>query len=221
MREDSAQLVIVYGRRRIGKTYLINEFFDHKFSFKLTGVFNQSKTEQLENFTIEIRRRTGDEYIVPKEWKQAFLMLREYLESLPGNKKQIVFFDELPWLDTHKSRFLPAFEWFWNDWASTRRNLVFIVCGSATSWMVDKISNNKGGLFRRQTCRLYLKPFNLFETEKYLYNKGIRWSRYEIAECYMIMGGIPYYLNLLDSKLSLAQNVDNLFFRKNGELWDE
>jgi hypothetical protein len=158
---------------------------------------------------------------VPSDWRDAFRQLREYLETLPEKEKQVVFIDEMPWLDTPQSDFLPLFEWFWNDWASTRNNLIFIVCGSATSWMTDNISGNKGGLFNRQSCRIYLEPFTLHETEEFLEFKGITWSRYEIAECYMIMGGIPYYLNLLDKAMSYTQNIDNLFFKKRGELWDE
>ncbi len=127
----------------------------------------------------------------------------------------------MPWLDTQKSDFLSVFEWFWNDWASTRDNLIFIVCGSATSWMDEKIASNKGGLFNRQTLRLFLKPFNLHETELFLLNNGITWSRYEIAECYMIMGGIPYYLNTLSRHYSLKQNIDRIFFSSSGELLDE
>ena len=221
MGSNSSQLIIVYGRRRVGKTFLINEYFGNSFEFKLTGAYDQSKDIQLRNFTSELNRKSKKEWTVPKDWIQAFEMLRSYLEGLPETDKHVVFFDEMPWLDTHKSGFVPAFEWFWNDWASTQDNLVFIVCGSATSWMTDKLSNNKGGLFNRQTCRLYLEPFNLKETEEYLESRGISWSRYDIAECYMIMGGIPYYLSLLDSELSLSQNVDNLFFRKKAELWDE
>ena len=133
----------------------------------------------------------------------------------------LCFFDEMPWLDTHKSGFLSAFEFFWNDYGSAVDNLVFIVCGSATSWLVDNIEHNKGGLFNRQTCKLFLEPFTLNETEEYLVNKGIHWSRYDIAECYMIMGGIPYYLSLLDKELSYLKNIDYLFFRKKAELWDE
>ena len=158
---------------------------------------------------------------VPKDWFEAFNSLRDYLETLDTNEKQVIFFDEMPWLDTQKSSFLAAFEWFWNDWASTRRNLIFIVCGSATSWMDEKIANNKGGLFNRQTCKLFLKPFSLNEVEEYLQSKNIEWSRYDIVQCYMIMGGIPYYLSLLNSKLSLSQNVDALFFTDRGELSDE
>lgn len=221
MRENSAQLVVVYGRRRVGKTFLINEFFDYKFAFKLTGSYNLSKADQLNNFANELQRITGKKIIVPKNWIQAFDLLRSYLEKLPKTKKQVVFLDELPWFDTHRSNFLPAFEWFWNNWASTQRNLVFVVCGSATSWMVDKIANNKGGLFNRQTCRLFLEPFTLNETEAFLNNKGIKWSRYQIAECYMIMGGIPYYLSLLDPSITYTQNIDRMFFKKKGELWDE
>ena len=221
MGESSAQLIIVYGRRRVGKTFLINEYFDNNFSFKITGAYKKSRRFQLEGFNEELIRKSGREWYMPADWREAFRQLREYLESLPADQKQIVFFDEMPWLDTARSDFLSIFEWFWNDWASTQSNLVFIVCGSATAWMIDNISENKGGLFNRQSCRLYLEPFTLAETEDFLHSKDIVWSRYEIAECYMIMGGIPYYLKLLNRNLSYTQNIDHLFFKKHGELWDE
>ena len=221
MRSDSSQLVVVYGRRRVGKTFLINEYFNYKFAFKLTGVYGEKRKIQLRNFALELNRRTGVKQEDPKDWTEAFSYLRSYMESLDSSVKQVVFLDELPWLDSKRSGFLSAFEYFWNDYASTKHNFIFVLCGSATSWMDEKITKNKGGLFNRQTCRLYLEPFTLNETEKFLDKKGINWSRYEIAECYMIMGGIPYYLDLLDSELSLKQNIDNLFFRKKGELWDE
>ena len=221
MRSDSAQLIIVYGRRRVGKTFLINQYFDQEFAFKITGAFEQPKNVQIRNFTNELNRKSGIKHEVPKDWIQAFDLLRDYLESLDHGKKQVVFFDELPWLDTRKSGFMASFEWFWNDWASTQDHLVFVVCGSATSWMVDHIANNKGGLFNRQTCRMYLEPFTLRETEEYLQSRDICWSRFEIAMCYMIMGGIPYYLSLLDPEISFTQNIDSLFFAKNAELHDE
>lgn len=221
LHEEKAQLVIVYGRRRVGKTFLVNEFFDNQFTFKLTGSYDKPRDYQLRNFTAELRRKSNKELKEPKDWIEAFEMLRAFLEKLPKKQKKIVFFDEMPWLDTHKSGFLSAFEFFWNDWASTCDNLVFIACGSASSWMTEKIDKNKGGLFNRQSCRLYLEPFTLKQTEEYLKSKGIEWSRYEIAECYMIMGGIPYYLNLLHRNYSYTQNIDRLFFKNKGELWDE
>ncbi|MCF0115215.1 MAG: ATP-binding protein [Erysipelotrichaceae bacterium] len=170
---------------------------------------------------MELNRRAGKSYPIPSDWIEAFSYLREYMDELDEDNKQVFFLDELPWLDTKKSGFLPAFEYFWNDYASTKHNVVFVLCGSATSWMDEKITKNKGGLFNRQTCRLYLEPFKLFEVEEFLVSREINWSRYEIAECYMIMGGIPYYLNLLDAEESLHQNIDRLFFKKKGELWDE
>ncbi len=221
MNSNSSELVVVYGRRRVGKTFLINEFFENKFSFKLTGVYGQKRKDQIKNFTAELNRRSPKKYSEPKDWIEAFNYLREYIDSLDDEQKQVVFLDELPWLDSKKSGFLPAFEHFWNDYASTKHNFIFILCGSATSWMNEKISKNKGGLFNRQTCRLYLEPFNLHETEEFLISRGINWSKYEIAECYMIMGGIPYYLSLLDPELSFNRNIDELFFSKKGELWDE
>lgn len=221
MQEDSAQLIIVYGRRRVGKTFLINEFFDNRFAFKLTGAYQVPKKQQLRNFQTALKRSSGKGWEIPKDWNEAFSFLREYLEELPREEKQVVFFDEMPWIDTQKSGFLQEFEWFWNDWASTQDNLVLIACGSATSWMIDHLVNNKGGLFDRHTCRLYLKPFNLAETEAFLRSRNLLWSRYEIAECYMIMGGIPYYLRQLSGRYSLSQNIDRLFFQQNGLLWDE
>jgi len=219
--EDEAQLVLVYGRRRVGKTFLINEFFDNKFDFKFTGSYNQSTQEQLKNFSIEYNRCAKAKNSIPQDWTEAFSLLRGYLEEKDINEKQIVFFDEMPWMDRQKSGFLPAFEWFWNSWGSSRNNLVFIVCGSSTSWISDKIEKNKGGLFNRKTCRLYLEPFNLYETEKYMESRNIYWSRYDITQCYMIMGGIPYYLRLLDRECTLNENIDALFFKKRAELWDE
>ncbi len=221
MEADSAQLVIVYGRRRVGKTFLINEYFHNDFAFKLTGTYGKGKDVQLENFASALKRKTRRKLDVPESWREAFEQLRDYLEGLDEDKKQVVFFDELPWLDSQKSDFLSVFEWFWNDWASTKDNLVFIVSGSSTSWMDEKIANNKGGLFNRQTRKLFLKPFKLYEVEEYLRSRSIRWSRYDIVRCYMIMGGIPYYLSLLSGKLSFSQNIDNLFFADGCELWDE
>lgn len=221
MEEREAQLVIVYGRRRVGKTFLINTYFNNRFDFKFTGSFNRSKQEQLKNFCMELNRYTAKSRPVPEDWTEAFMMLRDYLEEGEGSQKQVVFFDEMPWMDNQKSGFLPAFEWFWNSWGSARSNLVFIVCGSSTAWITDKIDKNKGGLFHRRTCRLYLEPFRLYEAEKYLISRGINWSRYDITACYMIMGGIPYYLRLLDRERSLNENIDAIFFRKRAELWDE
>ena len=221
MEEAEAQLVIVCGRRRVGKTFLINAYFENRFDFKFTGSFNRSKQEQLKNFYLELKRCTGSVPAAPKDWTEAFMMLRDYLEEGESTQKQIVFFDEMPWMDNQKSGFLPAFEWFWNSWGSARKNLVFIVCGSSTAWISDKIDKNKGGLFNRRSCRLYLEPFNLYETEQYLQSRKIYWSRYDMTACYMIMGGIPYYLRLLDRERSFNENIDAMFFRKRAELWDE
>ncbi len=221
MAEDEAQLIVVYGRRRVGKTFLINNYFGDSFSFKFTGSENQKNSEQLKNFVFELNDTAHSEYRVPKDWTEAFFALRTYLESLDNSSKRVVFFDELPWMDKFKSGFLAAFEWFWNSWGATQKNLIFIVCGSATSWMVEKLDENKGGLFNRQTCRLFLEPFDLRHTELYLNSRGINWSRYDVVQVYMIMGGIPFYLRLLDRELSLNENIDNIFFGKRAELWNE
>lgn len=217
-----SQLVMVYGRRRVGKSFLINQFFDSRFDFKLVGDNRLRKSEQLFNFHDELRRQWKKDTAVPASWREAFFLLRDYLDECPCDKRLVVFFDEMPWLDNQKSGFLEAFEYFWNSYGAAKNNLMMIVCGSATSWLVDNIDHNKGGLFNRQNCRIYLQPFNLYETERFLIEKkGINWSRYDIAGCYMILGGIPYYLDLLSKNMSPSENIDNLFFKKRGGLWDE
>ena len=220
-REEEAQLVIVYGRRRVGKTFLINQYFSGRFDFMLTGIYNQPKEMQLKGFITELNRQTRMKQKPPADWMDAFELLRIYLEGLSEIENRVVFFDEMPWMDTQKSDFLPAFEWLWNSWAASQSHLVFIVCGSATAWMRDHLDGNKGGLFNRQTCRIYLEPFTLHETECYLHQRGIEWTRYTMVECYMIFGGIPFYLRLLDPEISLNANVDQLLFQKRAELWDE
>ena len=223
MAENEAQFIIVYGRRRVGKTFLINEYFHNVFAFKFTGSEKQTNKEQLKNFELELSAAARTEYTPFKDWTEAFFALRSYLDARLQNKseKQVVFFDELPWMDKQNSGFLPAFEWFWNSWGASQKDLVFIVCGSATSWMVEKLDENKGGFFNRQTCRLYISPFDLHLTEMYLKSRNIYWSRYDIVQCYMIMGGIPFYLRLLDREKTLNENIDYIFFQKNAELWNE
>ncbi len=221
MSESEAQLVIVSGRRRVGKTFLINEYFHNSFAFKFTGSESQKNPEQLRNFSMELNMTSPKKYDVPKDWTEAFFDLREYLDEQDAEEKQVVFFDEMPWMDKKQSGFLPAFEWFWNSWGASKKNLVFIVCGSVTSWIVENFDENKGGLFNRQTARLFIEPFDLRHTEMYLDSRGISWSRYDIVQVYMIMGGIPFYLRLLDPELTLNENIDNMFFRKRAELFNE
>jgi len=221
MDANQAQLIIVYGRRRVGKTFLINNFFNGRFDFKVAGSYAQTKEVQLKNFITELNLQSKQKLKVPENWTDAFFCLREYLDTLPKTEKHVIFFDEMPWFDTLRSDFFPAFEYFWNNWGSAQDNLVCLVCGSVTAWLVDNIARNKGGLYNRQSCKLYLEPFTLNETEQYLKVNGFEWSRYQIVENYMIMGGIPYYLSLLDNSISLEANIDNMFFKKRALLWDE
>ncbi len=218
---DAPELIAIYGRRRIGKTFLVRQYFNDKFSFYCTGIYQGTKKEQLGAFNRQLEHYSGRKWEVAKEWFDAFAQLREYLESVSGNKPIVVFLDELPWMDTHRSRFIKAFEYFWNSWGATNKRLKLIVCGSATTWMRENMLSDKGGLYNRTTRSLYLAPFTLHETEQYLLSRGIRWNRYQIAECYMILGGTPLYLQMLERGLSLTQNIDSLFFAQNAPLTRE
>lgn len=218
---NEAQLIIVYGRRRVGKTFLINQTFNDDFAFKFTGVYKQNKKTHLENFSLELENRMNKNIEDIHDWANAFFQLRKYLDLLPTNQKQVVFFDEMPWLDTAKSGFLPAFEFFWNNYGNAKNNLVFIVAGSASSWISNKLLNNKGGFFNRHTAKIYLEPFTLKETKEYLLSRNIYWSNYDIAQLYMLIGGIPFYLNRISMEYTLNENIDRLFFQEHGYLYDE
>lgn len=209
---EQAEFIMVYGRRRVGKTYLIRETFQNRFTFYMTGMNGVSLSEQLQNFSSSLVLASGNSNNPkPESWFEAFEQLRNYLQNLDSPKK-IVFLDELPWMDSKDSKFLPALEHFWNSFASATKNIKLVVCGSAASWMVKKIVENHGGLHNRITYKLKLNPFDVSETKEFLESKNIYWDNRDISECYMALGGIPYYLNLLSSKLSLAQNLDALFF---------
>jgi len=220
-KEREARLVAIYGRRRVGKTYLVRRFFNEQFDFFFTGSFEAPAKVQLSLFQAALNAYAGTGKAAPKNWFEAFDNLKAYLAGIT-KRDVIVFLDELPWMETPKSNFLTAFSYFWNSWASTREGLKLIVCGSATSWMLDKIIGDKGGLYGRSSRSIYLAPFNLHETEAFLrQRKGIAWNRYKVLELYMIMGGIPYYLDMLEKGLPFDTNIDNLFFRQGAPLRTE
>lgn len=219
-KSEYSELVAIYGRRRVGKTYLIRETFGYKFTFQHTGLAKGNTKNQLFSFAISLRDAGYDDCPIPKSWLEAFSLLSNFLKNSMDEKK-IVFLDELPWMDTARSNFLSAFEHFWNGWASARKDIVLIICGSATSWIINKVINDHGGLHNRVTQQIALQPFTLRECELFAQSKGLELSRYQIAECYMALGGIPFYWNLLEKGLSLTQNIDKMFFAKNGKLANE
>lgn len=195
--------------------------FRDKYDFYMTGIYEGTRKEQLTNFAHQLETYSKTEQKVPKDWMEAFFMLRKHLDGLRSKKRVVLFFDEMPWLDTRYSRFLKAFELFWNEWASKQDNLKLIVCGSATTWMTNTLLGNKGGLHNRVTRSIYLRPFNLTEVEQFLKHRGFLLERFQTVELYMTMGGTPYYLDMMQRSLSIAQNIDNLFFSSNAPLRSE
>lgn len=213
MESERSEFVVVYGRRRIGKTFLVRRFFKDNYAFSFVGKHEMRREQQLAEFAKELMCYSHSTFVPQlKNWTEAFDALQRLLETYNISGKKVVFFDEMPWMDTPKSDFVSALENFWNGWANMRDDIVLVACGSATSWMVDKLLHNQGGLFNRITQKLYLRPFKLSEMEQYLDEKHFGWNRYQIAQCYMILGGIPFYLTLLNPKLSLLSNIDELFF---------
>lgn len=222
--DNRAELVAVYGRRRVGKTYLINETFKDRFTFKHTALSPDGEDEndlkrQLESFYISLKRYGMDENIKkPENWFEAFYLLEKLLDSKNQSKRILVYLDELPWLDTSKSNFIKAFESFWNGYGCAKNNLMLIVCGSANSWIQNNLINSHGGLYDRVTYEIKLSPFTLKECELFLKDKGIMMTRYDVVSSYMVLGGIPYYLCYFKKGKSLDGNIDDLFFSKNAHL---
>ena len=220
-----AEFLAVYGRRRVGKTFLIHETFkDEALYFELTGVRGAPVREQLRNFSRSLDRCFEQDLpsTPPSTWAEALDRLQAASESRwPAQGRVVCFFDELPWLASRRSGFLPALEHFWNSWASRQEGLLLIVCGSAASWMIERLLRHRGGLHNRITRRIRLLPFTLAETEAYLRHRRVRLDRKQVLELYMVMGGVPHYLRQVEPGRSAAQNIDRICFSKDGLLSDE
>lgn len=223
LKSAGAEFVAVYGRRRVGKTFLIRTYCKAHLVFEFTGVHEASLKDQLQNFTNTLQQvmKSSVPMAVPPNWLQAFRYLDQYLAGLPRNKPAVIFFDEFPWIHTQKSGFLQAFDHWWNHSVSRQSHLKVIICGSAASWMIDKILNNRGGLHNRVTQRIRLLPFTLGETNEYLHSRGVNLDHYQVLQLYMAMGGVPHYLHHVQKGESSAQVIDRLCFTKDGMLKNE
>ncbi|MDZ7900938.1 MAG: ATP-binding protein [Arcicella sp.] len=221
MASNKSEFLVVYGRRRVGKTYLIRQYFNNKFSFYSTGLAEEKTSIQLANFNAALRQSPFyEEQKDADNWMDAFRNLIKILEVNPEEKK-VIFIDELPWMDTKDSGLILAIDFFWNSWASARNDIKFIVCGSSASWMIDNLLKNTKGLYNRVTNRIKLKPFTLKETKEYLMVMGGSYDNYQVVELYMALGGIPFYLNFIKIQESASQNINRLFFSEQAKLRDE
>ena len=218
--EEYSQFIAVYGRRRVGKTFLIRESYEYKFYFQFTGAAKTTARKQLARFRLALKEQGLNDVPTLTNWMDAFSELKRFINQQPEGKK-IIFLDELPWMDAPRSNFLSELESFWNGWASARKDIIFIVCGSSTAWMVKKIIKNKGGLHNRLTHRIALKPFSLHLCEEMMKSRGISLTRKQILEGYMIFGGVPYYWSLLNRGASLTQEISRLIFSEDGDMYDE
>lgn len=217
---EYSELVAVYGRRRVGKTFLVRETFSYTFTFEHSGVANGNNRTQLRAFRDSLADAGMGKVAIPSNWMDAFALLRQFIKKRPEEKK-VIFIDEIPWMDTPRSDFVSALEYFWNTFASARKDVLLIICGSATSWIINKVLKNHGGLHNRVTYRVALQPFTLHECEEYMKSRKIRLSRYDLLELYMVFGGVPFYWSLLNKVESVSQNIDRLVFSESGKLHNE
>ena len=223
MISGAPELIALFGRRRVGKTFLIRQYLGHALVFEFAGTKDASLVAQLGSFQKALGQAIGNDKIYqhPAKWADAFEQLSHYLTPKLATARCVVFLDEFPWLNTHKSGFLPAFDHWWNSWGTKQNNLVVVICGSAASWMIQHIVNNKGGLHNRITRKISLLPFNLKETEAFLHSRNVQMDRYQILQLYMVMGGIPHYLKGVKKGESSTQAIDRICFTKDGLLTNE
>lgn len=219
-KSNRSELIVVYGRRRIGKTFLVHKVYENKINFEFSGIYKAKLKDQLKNFHLRLTSKKN-KFIIPKDWLEAFDQLGKYLDTIKSKKKKVIFIDEFPWLDSRRSNFLSAFDNFWNTYASVKDDIVVVICGSAASYMINNIIKSKGGLHNRLTEKIQLLPLNLYETELLLKNNKVNFSRYDITVLYMALGGVPHYLEKILPGQSVSQVLDRLCFEKNGFLRTE
>lgn len=222
LNKDSSSFIAIYGRRRVGKTDLVNYTFNNSFTFKHTGLYNKTKKEQLKQFCLSLEKRGYVPRKKIQDWSDAFYELEKLIEQAKDEKK-VIFIDELSWMDTIKSDFVAAFENFWNDFCFARRDVVLIICSSATSWMIKKVIHGKGGFYNRLTNQIYLSQFTLAECKEYVEKNNLSLNEEQILQYYMIFGGVPYYWTFLveNRGLSVPQIVDRIQFSENAVLKKE
>jgi uncharacterized protein len=222
IQKDNSEFLAVYGRRRIGKTYLIREVYKEQIVFECSGLHQKDFSQQLENFWLTLIETSPKEKPpLPQTWLQAFSLLKSYIKNLENTQKKVIFLDEIAWFETQKSGFLAALDNFWNQFCSKRDDIVLVICGSAASWIINKIINDTGGLHNRITRRIQLMPFTLKETKEYLEMNNVRLVDKDIVQLYMSVGGIPFYLKDIESGQSIAQILDSLFFSSQATLKNE
>ena len=219
-----SSFIAITGRRRVGKTYIVREIYSQQFCFSITGIQNGTMRVQLTNFIQKLNECQGKNaqaHGSVKNWQEAFILLKTYLKSLPKTKKQVIFIDELPWIATAKSGFIQLLANLWNDYLSNEKHFILVVCGSATSWITNKIINDKGGFHNRVTTPIHLKPFTLAETKLFFKSKNIQFTDSGIAEIYMALGGLPYYLEQIKKGESPSKAIERLCFEESGILKNE
>jgi len=221
VKSGEPEFVAVFGRRRVGKTFLIKQFFNNDFTFYFSGSEKSTKKEQLENFRDAFQNYFNLIIPIPESWTMAFQMLRKELERSKKRGRKVIFIDEIPWIATTGSHFIQAFEYWWNTYASSKPDILLIICGSSTSWMINKILKNRGGLHNRVTRQIALEPFTLKECELLLQQQKITLDQQQILDYYMTIGGVPYYWKQISKAYGLPQNIDNLFFKKNATFKNE
>ena len=221
LESQEAELVVILGRRRIGKTFLVNNLFEKEIVFTYEGTHNDKLNGQLQNFMLALGKAVNSPapLAVPVNWSLAFNYLSSFLGTkLSAMRPIVIFFDEFPWIHTPRSGFLSAFTHWWNSWASKEPHLKVILCGSAAGWMTRNVIYNKGGLHNRVTRQVWLDEFSLRETAAFLSSRGVVLEHLQIVQLYMAIGGVPHYLKKVEPGESWGQFIDRQFFEKNAEL---
>lgn len=206
-------MAVIYGRRRIGKSTLITEFIKDKKAiyYVATKVGTERNVELLEAEVLKV--------LAPTLKNVTFKTIEDLLSFIgdyASEEKLIFVIDELPYWAEKDEVILSIFQKFAdNEWAD--KNILFILCGSALSFMEDKVLSEKSPLFGRRTAQIKLEAFNYLEAAEFVPD----YSNEDKAICYGITGGVAKYLSLIDGTKSIDDNITEQFFDKTGYLYDE
>lgn len=214
-KEKNSHFTVIYGRRRIGKTALIEKYCAGKKAFNYTAL-KTSKSKQIKNFLLDFSKFANDPLIASApyhSWREVFELV---LKHLPKGKTIFVL-DEFQWMCKSDLSLISIIQLIWDKHWQKKNNIHLILCGSSTSFMLDEVLSHKSPLFGRRTQTIELAPLIPSEAKKMLNVK----NNYETTLYLMCLGAIPGYLLLIDKNLSFEQNINRLAFCKNGYFIDE
>jgi hypothetical protein len=219
-RSGKDELVVLYGRRRIGKSSLVKRFAEKKKAYyEFEALEGETTPGQINHFLQQLKKQIDDPILDSvrfANWEQVFTYLTEKVINRKSKVKKILFLDELPWMAAGRIRLVSLLKYYWdNHWKS--KHVMLILCGSVASFMVKKVLHSNA-LYGRTTIEILLKGFSPEEAARLLSKKR---SREETLNYQLVFGGVPKYLEQINTSQSFNKNMNTLCFSPHGIMLKE